>query len=157
MNNSINQKKIDYFLLAIYLFFMFLGIGSAYYAKTFPQFTMSNDVGAAHFPRIFSGALSILCLFGIIKTLFMSDGSLGIPQGINKAIITMILNTIVVFCIPIIGFYLATLIFSILLMILLGITSKTKIIIVSSSLILGIYFIFQMLLKVPLPFGIFFE
>lgn len=157
MSSSTNKAKIDYFLLSIYLFFMCLGIMAAYYTKTFPQFTMSNDVGAARFPLIFSGSLSVLCLLRVLKTLFMSNGSLGIPQGINKAIVAMALNAMVVFFIPIIGFYLATFIFSILLMVLLGVTSKTKIMMVSFGVIVGIYVVFQVLLKVPLPLGIFFE
>ncbi|MBE2898497.1 tripartite tricarboxylate transporter TctB family protein [Pasteurellaceae bacterium 20609_3] len=156
-----NQKRnIDYIILSIYIFFLAIAVFALYYANTFPDFTMANDIGAARFPIFFASALALLCVIGIGKTLFKSSTTEAIsslPLNVKRAIIAIIFNILTIYLIPIIGFYLSSFLFSCALMILLGIKSKINIVLTSLGITILIYVVFQLLLNVPLPLGIIFE
>lgn len=157
---SSKQRQIDYFLLCIYLFFSIVAIFAIYYARTFPIFTMSNDIGAAKFPLFFSYALLGLCSIGIIRTLVnkkIPSAVATAPLSIKKSIIAILLNVLVIYLISLIGFHLATFLFSSALMWLLGVRNKVRIMLYSTGLVMMIYLIFQVLLNVPLPMGMWFE
>ncbi|MBE2893502.1 tripartite tricarboxylate transporter TctB family protein [Spirabiliibacterium falconis] len=159
-NENHKAYKKDYILLSIYLFLLFVAIFAIYHANTFPDFTMANDIGAARFPIFFATALAILCLIGIFTSLFKKAESFAIsslPLNSRRTIIAILLNIITIYLISIVGFYISAFLFSCSLMILLGVRSKTKIILSSTGLILLIYIVFQLLLNVPLPIGILFE
>ncbi|MBE2895919.1 tripartite tricarboxylate transporter TctB family protein [Pasteurellaceae bacterium HPA106] len=156
-----NHKKIiDYIILSIYIFFLAVASFALYYANTFPDFTMANDIGAARFPLFYATALALLCLIGIGKTLFkpsLTEPISSLPLNIKRAIIAIIFNILTIYLIPIIGFYLASFLFSCVLMLLLGIKSKKNIILTALGITILIYIVFQLLLNVPLPLGIIFE
>ncbi|MDG6896089.1 tripartite tricarboxylate transporter TctB family protein [Volucribacter amazonae] len=153
-----SAKQYDYLSIIIYLFLLIIGIGAALHSTTFPTFNLANDVGTARFPLIFSISLSVLCGIGLIRTIFIKNQSThNYLTGLKKAFIAIGLNTITILLIDLIGFYLATFIFSVSIMILLGIKNKYHIILLNLLLILFVYLIFQQLLNVPLPMGQFLE
>ncbi|MCQ1060199.1 tripartite tricarboxylate transporter TctB family protein [Photobacterium sp. ZSDE20] len=146
----------DWYLVGIYLFFFILGLFFVYQTVDFPSFRAPDDVGAARFPLIFASILSLLSLIGIVYTI-VKKSSATIPKGMRKAAIGINLNVATLILIPYIGFYLACLLFSCLLMHYLGITNKFRIIMVATGQTIAIYFVFQLFLKVPLPVGILIE
>lgn len=155
-----SSKKYDYLSLFIYIFFLLIGIGAAIYTKTFPQFNLSNDIGNESFPLIFSISLSILCLLGLLSEIFKKNQQNNITlstKQLLKTFVAILLNVITVFLIDFIGFYLSSFIFSISIMLLLGIRNIYILVLFNIGLIGFIYFLFQELLNVPLPIGLIFE
>lgn len=156
MNNSENQKSTeirkDWFLLSVYVFFLFVGLFFAYQSISFPSFNLSNDVGAARFPLVFSLSLSALSLLGAIYT-FTKPVKSSMPKGIGKASVGIGLNILTLAAIPWLGFYISCFIFSCTLMVYLGIKNKARILMVSIAQTIAIYLVFQLFLHVPLPVG----
>ncbi len=157
VSEQVNSNKIDYFTVGIYVFFLLVSVFAIVNALSFPSFTMSNDVGTSRFPIIFSSALGLLCIIGIVQNLINKVSYEVVPNGIGKASIGIGLNILAFVIIPYVGFYISCFLFSIVLMKFLGINEKLKIIIMSTSLVIVIYFVFHVFLNVPLPVGIIFE
>ncbi|MDA3979394.1 tripartite tricarboxylate transporter TctB family protein [Gallibacterium sp. AGMB14963] len=150
---NVNYKKVDRLSLFIYIFLLMIGLFSIYYAYSFPKVSISYDIGADVFPIIFSSALSLLCICGIFKTIFVGVKYDVSNHNIKKSIFVMFLNALSIAFMNFLGFYLSCFIFLCFLMFLLGIKNKAYIFIFSTIIMVVIYIIFQILLSVPLPMG----
>ncbi|MFV0447818.1 MAG: tripartite tricarboxylate transporter TctB family protein [Vibrio sp.] len=152
-----DSNKIDYLTVGVYVFFLLVSVFAIVSALSFPSFTMSNDVGTSRFPIIFSSALGLLCIIGIVQNLLNKVSYDVVPIGIGKASVGIVLNILAFVIIPYVGFYISCFLFSTVLMKFLGINEKLKIMIMPISLVIAIYFVFHIFLNVPLPIGILFE
>ncbi len=136
---NVNYKKVDRLSLFIYIFLLMIGLFSIYYAYSFPKVSISYDIGADVFPIIFSSALSLLCICGIFKTIFVGVKYDVSNHNIKKSILVMFLNALSIAFMNFLGFYLSCFIFLCFLMFLLGI--KIKLIYLFFQLLLWLLFI----------------
>lgn len=154
------MKKANYILALLMILIAFFVY---FYSNTFIE-AKSYDLGSAAFPKIISVLTIFLSILLIINTLKERDDKTKEKHEENEQIfnktgtLRLILGSSIImiyfFLINKIGFIIATLIFLIVFMRVLGIKKWVMSIPISIVTTFLIYFLFQDILKVQLPSGI---
>ena len=134
-------------------------------AGSFPE-PRAQDVGMAFYPRILVGliiVLSLIIIFQAFKKQRPGEDEEQVPffdtsdNGLRRVIIMIVLTVIYQQTINLGGFLIVTPIYLIILMLVFRASSPWKIVLISSLTTFVIYLSFQILLKIPLPTGIFYN
>ncbi|KGQ63734.1 tripartite tricarboxylate transporter TctB family protein [Gallibacterium anatis] len=150
-------KNKDKLSLIIYGFLVSVSILSIHFCIEFPHPNIPNDIGSAAFPILYSVFLLLLSTTGLILSLLKQENNVRENVNYFRTLIAIILNIITISLINIIGFYISIFLFSFSIMLLLGIRSKFKIILLPFIITIIIFIIFNIILNVPLPTGYIFD
>lgn len=117
--------------------------------------------GSAFFPRLICFAFIIFGGILIIRSFKKVEAerkiSLILKQDLIRVLAVILLCGIYIFSIPFLGFILTSILFIVFLMFIFQVKRIGIIILWGFLVTLIIYFIFKILLKVPLPAGMFFS
>ena len=117
--------------------------------------------GSAFFPRLVCFAFVIFGGILIIRSFKKGEAerkiTLILKQDLIRVLAVILLCGIYIFSIPFLGFILTSILFIVLLMFIFQVKRIGIIILWGFLVTLIIYFIFKILLKVPLPAGMFFS
>lgn len=142
---------------------VFLIISGLFFVLTldFPTVAATADVGPSFMPRIYSFFLALLAIIlliqGIRENIKKEKDSVTTYENIGLVLIIMLLTTVYVFLIPYLGFYLVSLVFIILFLLISRVKKISSIILVSIFTNVFIYVFFERLLHVPIPMGMLFS
>lgn len=144
-----SSKKADFIASIIMLF---IGIYVLIEVSNFRKIS-SLDIGPAFFPKILGILLIIFALLISFKAIKKNNNEK--INFVNKNLIIVLLS-IILYCVlfNVIGFVISSTIMLAFLMRIMGSDKWIKTIITSFVIVIVIYFIFKMLLNVPLPWGI---
>ncbi|QNK87449.1 tripartite tricarboxylate transporter TctB family protein [Sporosarcina sp. resist] len=129
-------------------------LGSFFYALTFnfPELSVS-DTGPAFMPRIYCGLLILFGLILFIQGVLDKSGKVEKEHTTRYAIASMGIILLYIIVMPIIGFYISTLLLVFSLLLFSKVRSKIILISVPIGTVLFIFIVFVKLLKVSIPMG----
>jgi len=142
------MKFAERLLLYIYIIFCFI-----YFTQTF---SFSPDWRG--YPQVLLAILFILCVFFLLIDVFYPKSNEHYESNIifSRVIFVAVLTLIYILMLNIVGFYLATVVFSPILMYFLGIKDIRLLIRINIFFIIVLYIGFSIFLGVPTPQGILF-
>jgi len=148
-------KKVDFFVgLALIL----LSAATWVTAGQFPT-VGDTDVGAGFFPKLIAVVLILLSVVMMALSFRRQtqDGAEEVSTSWSKIILGFVLTFAFLALIFFTGFYISAPIFLFVFMWLFGYRKPISVVVVAVIVTLFIYLVFEMVLRVPLPAGIFFE
>jgi putative tricarboxylic transport membrane protein len=134
---------------------MLLIAGGVFYQTKDMRDTVFGSLGAAHWPRFIAVVLLIFTVLLLIQTIFSKSSQsspLNFKSGGIKRVFALF-GILIAFGItlPILGFLLSSFLFIVVVMLVMGEKKKSWIIYSSVGITVGIYIIFDYLLKLMLP------
>lgn len=131
---------------------LFIVIGIIFFVNTF---SLPED--SQTYPRVLIGVMMLLALAVLIKSFITDDGNSWekLFGHINwkRFILVAVVSLLYLFAINILGYFTATILYLLVLLLTLKANRKTILITVPIFMV-GLYLLFRMFLKVPLPTGI---
>lgn len=144
------MKKSNIFVSILVIL---IGIFALFQVKSFPQ-GQNNVVGPGFFPGLIAIILIVLGVILFAQSIRMKkddDVKVNLFDKENKlAYIIMLITLVYLIAINYIGFIISSIIYLAILIVLYGEKNKLKALIYSSVISLVIYFVFNVLLNVPL-------
>jgi hypothetical protein len=126
-----------------------------FYLTLFFKTTDTTEVGAAFIPRVYTTMLVILGIMLFFQSL--KSKAEDIPSDFKMVAISIGLTAGYILLTPVLGFYIATLV-SVLAFLLFSRVRKPILLIVTPvGISLFVYVCFERLLRVPIPWGLFFS
>jgi putative tricarboxylic transport membrane protein len=134
---------------------MLIIVGGVFYQTQDMRDTVFGSLGAAHWPRFIAIVLLIFTVLLLIQTIFSKSSQpspLNFKSGGIKRVFALF-GILIAFGItlPIFGFLLSSFLFIVVVMLVMGEKKKSWIIYSSVGITVGIYIIFDYLLKLMLP------
>ncbi|MDR1179758.1 MAG: tripartite tricarboxylate transporter TctB family protein [Spirochaetales bacterium] len=145
------MKKYNIILVIL----MLIIVGGVFYQTQDMRDTVFGSLGAAHWPRFIAIVLLIFTVLLLIQTIFSKSSQpspLNFKSGGIKRVFALF-GILIAFGItlPIFGFLLSSFLFIVVVMLVMGEKKKSWIIYSSVGITVGIYIIFDYLLKLMLP------
>lgn len=144
------------------LIFILFGILIFFESSRFQQTMISdNFIGAAFFPKLMASIMILLALILLISELLNKEAEkVNIGDLFNKKMTISLIGIVILFIYTLIlnyiGFILSTILLNLIFLIIFKVKSKITIVATPLLTTFVIYLIFQKMLMVPLPQGIFF-
>lgn len=152
-----NMKAANYIISGITLI---LGIVIVAMASQFKIEFGAGDPGAGFWPAMLGALLILLAVILFFVTIKnakeLEQKTFTISTPANKRVYVM-MALVVGFCVVLyfLGFYIATVLFLPVVMYILEVRSPKKIVITTAATLVGIYVVFDTLLKISLPLPFF--
>lgn len=149
------MKKVDFFVgLALIL----LSVATWITASQFPA-VGDTDVGAGFFPKLIAAVLILLSVVMMASSFRrqVDNGAEEGPTSWRKIILGFVLTFAFLALVSFAGFYISAPIFLFVFMWLFGYRKPVSVVAVAVLVTLFIYLVFEKVLQVPLPAGVFFE
>ena len=139
------------------LFWCAIGVGICFWSFTYPIGTLTHS-GPGYFPMVLGGVITILSILSIAKALKTGTREGERLSGLFGSRWQRVLSVLVVlFCAALlfdrIGYLLTFFFLPLVLMIIAGLREWKRIAFIAFCTALGIYVVFVVLLKQPLPTG----
>lgn len=129
-------------------------IGGFFYFLTFnfPELE-TTEVGPAFLPRVYCGLLIIFCVILFIQGLIEKGKEKTEEKTLGYALASMGIVLLYVWILPIVGFYISTLLTIFSLLLFSRVRSKLILISIPIGSVLFVFIVFEKLLKVSIPLG----
>lgn len=125
-----------------------------FYSRTFnfPNL-QAQDIGAAFMPRVYCILLILLGGILIVQGFLDKSENSGSENTMKYAMLSMVFILVYIILVPILGFYISTLLLVLGMLLFSKVRSKVILVTIPIGTILFIFVFFQQLLKVSVPLG----
>lgn len=144
------RKPIAFISLCVILISSFL----FYESFKFPS-TSTRDIGAAFIPRVYFGILITLGVILIVQEMIKRPKSY--DRHIKRVLLSMGLFLTYLLLVPILGFYISTPLLVFLFLWIANGRKKLFLTLIPIGITLFVFVVFEVLLKIQIPKGIFFS
>lgn len=139
----------------ILLSLILLGISVLFFRETydFPESLLPGTAGPAFFPRMILVALAIFAVVLLILTLRKKESCCVEFPNLSLSAISLVLAILYLLFIPFLGYFIATFLVLVAMMVILKVGKIKKIVGIATGFSVLVYLLFYKLLMVNLPRG----